>query len=205
MSDQTLASNGAGNQPVAFPLILAIDVTGAPYGWLSWRNAATYIADNRVHRLLGESRYTIFGGTSRATGNRSSLTFSSIIALRGRNPQAWDASPPSLTNQILFARDRNLCCYCGTQKNSAQLTRDHILPISKGGANSWTNVVTACERCNHRKANRTPQEADMSMLYVPYVPSRQEGLILRNRRILSDQMDFLCELLPKHSRLSDRN
>lgn len=199
------AGDAGHRTPPSYPLILAIDVTGAPFGWLSWRHAVTYIADNRVHRLLGESRYTILGGISRATGTRSSLTFSSIIALRGRNPHAWDASPPALTNQMLFSRDRNLCCYCGSQKNSAHLTRDHVFPLSKGGVNTWTNVVTACERCNHRKADRTPQEAGMDMLYVPYVPSRQEGLILRNRRILSDQMDFLCELLPKHSRLSDRN
>lgn len=185
----------------SYPLILALDVTGAPFGWVSWQSAVTYTAVNRVHRLVGDLKYSIHGGLSRANGLQSEVTISSIMALRGRHPRAWDPCPPPLSNQLLFSRDRNLCCYCGAQKPASQLSRDHISPLSRGGSNTWMNVVTACLRCNQLKDCRTPQEAGMSMLYVPYVPSRHEGLILLNRRILADQMDFLCELLPKHSRI----
>ena len=65
------------------------------------------------------------------------------------------------------------------------------------------NVVTACRACNHRKSNRTPEQARMPLLYAPYVPSLWEDFILRNRRILADQMEFLMAHLPKsRSRLA---
>ena len=102
---------------------------------------------------------------------------------------------------LLFQRDRHLCCYCGNRKRPEQLTRDHIVPLSRGGRDHWKNVVTACKPCNQRKGARTPERAGMLMLYVPYTPSLYEALILRNRRILADQMDFLVSLLPADSRL----
>lgn len=64
------------------------------------------------------------------------------------------------------------------------------------------NVVTACRWCNHRKANRTPEQAHMKLLYAPYIPSLWEDFILRNRTILADQMVFLRARLPRYSRLS---
>ena len=69
------------------------------------------------------------------------------------------------------------------------------------GHDTWMNVVTACRACNHRKGSRTPEQAGMSLLYAPYVPSLWEDFILRNRRILADQMEFLMAHLPKTSRL----
>jgi len=63
------------------------------------------------------------------------------------------------------------------------------------------NVVTACRACNQRKGNRTPEEAHMHLLYAPYVPNRAEFLILANRRILADQMEFLLASVPRSSRL----
>jgi hypothetical protein len=61
--------------------------------------------------------------------------------------------------------------------------------------------VTACTRCNNRKDSRTPEQAEMPLLYVPYVPNKSEALILANRNILADQAEFLLNLVPKHSRL----
>ena len=62
--------------------------------------------------------------------------------------------------------------------------------------------MTACKPCNQRKGAKTPERAGMMMLYVPYTPSVYEAMILRNRRILADQMDFLLSLLPADSRLA---
>jgi 5-methylcytosine-specific restriction endonuclease McrA len=64
----------------------------------------------------------------------------------------------------IFIRDRNTCQYCGRTLPRRDLTMDHILPLSKGGGNSWENVVLACQSCNKRKANRTPEEANMRLL-----------------------------------------
>ena len=75
------------------------------------------------------------------------------------------------------------------------------MPLGQRGQDSWMNVVTACKACNHRKGNRTPEQAHMPLLYAPYIPSLWEDFILRNRRILADQMAFLATQLPKNSRL----
>ena len=185
----------------ATPLILAVDVTGAPRGWITWQDAVASKASGRVERELGDFHFTFYGGHSRLTGERSSISVSSILALRGRNPRGWEPLAPALTNALLFQRDRHLCCYCGSQKRPDLLTRDHIVPVSRGGADSWKNVVTACKPCNQRKGAKSPERAGMMMLYVPYTPSIYEAMILRNRRILADQMDFLASLLPANSRL----
>lgn len=73
--------------------------------------------------------------------------------------------------------------------------------IMHTGRDGWMNVVTACRACNHRKSDRTPEQAHMPLLYAPYVPSLWEDFILRNRRILADQMEFLMAHVPKSSRL----
>lgn len=185
----------------ATPLILAVDVTGAPRGWITWQDAVASKASGRVERELGDFHFTFYGGRSRLTGERSSISVSSILALRGRNPRGWEPLAPALTNALLFQRDRHLCCYCGSQKRPDLLTRDHIVPVSRGGADSWKNVVTACKPCNQRKGAKSPERAGMMMLYVPYTPSIYEAMILRNRKILADQMDFLASLLPADSRL----
>ena len=74
--------------------------------------------------------------------------------------------------------------------------------MSKGGRDIWENVVAACFQCNSRKGNRTPQQASMPLLAVPYRPSWVEHLILSNRNILADQMTFLKNQLPKNARLN---
>jgi 5-methylcytosine-specific restriction endonuclease McrA len=90
--------------------------------------------------------------------------------------------------------------YCGVRFSRGELTRDHVLPISKRGRDEWENVVSACLACNLKKGNRTPQEANMPLLAVPYRPSWVEHLILSNRNILADQMEFLVSHLPRHRR-----
>ena len=79
-----------------------------------------------------------------------------------------------VTNTFLFARDNYTCQYCGRHDRALGeregLTRDHIHPVSRGGENTWTNVVTACSTCNMRKADRTPDEAGMALLKAPKEP-----------------------------------
>jgi 5-methylcytosine-specific restriction endonuclease McrA len=123
-----------------------------------------------------------------------------IVASTGHvRPHAIDPAP-ALTNAALFARDRMLCLYCGGHFSRGELTRDHVQPVSKGGRDTWVNVVTACWACNVKKGNRTPQQAGMPLLAVPYRPSWVEHLILSNRNILADQMEFLVNHLPRNRR-----
>ena len=81
------------------------------------------------------------------------------------------------------------------------LTREHIVPTSRGGADAWMNCITACRGCNGRKGSRLLHEARMELLYLPYIPTLHEDMILRGRRILADQMEFLLASVPSHSRL----
>ena len=149
---------------------------------------------------LGDPCLTIHGGMSRLTGEQSTLTLHPIVASTGHaRPAAIDPAP-ALTNVALFARDRMLCLYCGNHFHRVELTRDHVMPVSKGGRDEWENVVTACWSCNVRKGGRTPQQANMPLLAVPYRPSWVEHLILSNRNILADQMEFLVNHLPKSRR-----
>lgn len=181
------------------PSILKLDAGGMPVSWIRWQSAVTLYARNRVCWEAGAERFRIFGGTNAYTGERSSFEIGSIIAVADRT-RKFATGVPLLTNRTLFQRDRNLCLYCGGQFPVSMLTRDHIVPASRGGDSVWENCVTACERCNHKKADRTPEEAGMKLLAVPYTPNLAEYLILSNRRILADQMEFLTNFAARKAR-----
>lgn len=183
------------------PLILQLDVAGNPCDWITYEDAAYYYAKDLVAWTPTEEGFTIYGGENRVTGQTSSMDMNTIIAVKGEiGPRAIHRIP-SLNNQILFRRDAHICAYCGNEFKTEDLTRDHVHPRSRGGADIWTNVVTACGGCNKHKDARTPEEANMKLLYVPYAPNRAEYLILKNRSIRADQMEFLKARLPKESRL----
>jgi 5-methylcytosine-specific restriction endonuclease McrA len=150
----------------------------------------------------GESVFTFHGGICRTTGKQSEVTVNSIIAIKrsGGNKTGKRLAPP-LNNRELFWRDGNLCMYCGSEAPDHRLTRDHVIPLSKGGRDRWSNVVAACKSCNTRKGNRRPEEAGMSLLAIPYVPNWAEFLALSNRRILADQMEFLRSQFKSKKRL----
>lgn len=84
---------------------------------------------------------------------------------------------PPCTKAGIHARDR-ACAYCGGRAQ----TVDHIVPRSRGGGSTWTNLVSACSRCNERKGNRTPAEAGMQLRVKPYAPSYLQLKALRARR-----------------------
>lgn len=74
---------------------------------------------------------------------------------------------PPVNRREVLRRDKHTCQYCGSTK---QLTLDHVIPRSKGGKHTWDNVVIACERCNSRKGDRTPQQAGMTLRTQPKAP-----------------------------------
>ena len=183
--------------------VLQLDVSGRPQAWMSVKEAATLYASDAIAWTLGDACHVLRGGVQRATGRISRIEVHPIIAVRGAVPtRAWRQAP-ALTNPKLFTRDRGLCAYCGQHFAFDDLTREHIVPVSRGGQDSWMNCITACRGCNGRKGSRLPEEARMGLLYLPYVPSLHEDMILRGRRILTDQMEFLLACVPRSSRLHD--
>lgn len=83
------------------------------------------------------------------------------------------------TRRNIFARDHNRCQYCGRKFPTSELSLDHIMPRSRGGVSSWTNIVCCCIKCNVRKGGRTPVEAHMRLIREPVKPKRSPMITLR--------------------------
>lgn len=180
-------------------LVLACDITGQPHQWLSRESAIILKVKEQIAYEFGDDQISMFGGISRMTGNRSQVDVMNIVTLKAKHK--IENRVPTLTNQNLFGRDLHMCAYCARTMRSENLTRDHIVPRSRGGKDVWMNVVTACKHCNNHKDNKLLEECHMELLYVPYIPNRAEHLVLQNRRIKADQMDYLKAYLPAHSRV----
>jgi len=73
----------------------------------------------------------------------------------------------------VLVRDSHRCAYCGRRGT----TVDHVQPRSRGGGDTWLNTVTACSSCNHRKADRTPEQAGMALLFTPFEPTPEATLM----------------------------
>lgn len=186
------------------PRVLRLDVAGNPVEWITYETYAYYYAKDLVAWSMGELDFDVFGGKSRMTGLQTVMPMNTIVAIKGKvnERQMRQNRRVPLTNPALFRRDRHICAYCGDEFTEKHLTRDHIIPVSKGGPDVWTNVVASCAHCNQKKKqDMTLEEAGLQLLYVPYAPNKAEWLILENRRILADQMDFLIKQVPKESRL----
>ncbi|MCC5862012.1 MAG: HNH endonuclease [Gammaproteobacteria bacterium] len=190
--------------------VLRTDVAGMPLEWIDYREAARLYHTQQVAYACGTLLFCVRGGVNAHSGRRSRIEVNSIIATQGgvlsldRNSASY--SPP-LNNRTLFRRDAHICLYCGNRFRTSELTRDHVTPISQGGLDRWMNVVTACRRCNNHKGGRTPEQAGMQLLAVPFKPSYAEYIFLKGRRVLTDQMAYLLAHFPRssplHQRLSD--
>jgi HNH endonuclease len=183
--------------------VLKLSAQGLPQSWISLEQAVIHYAADEVRWEVGAQVAVFRGGHNAVTGEQSQIAINSIIGTKGVPRINPFTQRPGLTNSKLFSRDRNVCAYCGGHFHEDELTREHIIPFAQKGIDTWMNVVTACKPCNHRKSSRTPEQANMPLLYAPYVPSLWEDFILRNRRILADQMEFLMAHLPQSSRLHD--
>ena len=81
------------------------------------------------------------------------------------------SSHVTFSRRNIFKRDRYTCQYCGIQPRPDELTIDHVVPRSQGGGSTWENCVLACVTCNHRKADRTPEQASIRLRKIPKRPS----------------------------------
>ena len=180
------------------PPILVCDSSGMPQRWSNWQSATVLKYKGLLSYETGESEYTLHGGTSRMTGEQSTITIPSIVFVKSKFSRKYKV--PALTAENLFRRDLHICGYCGRFIRGDKATMDHIVPQSKGGQHTWTNVVACCKSCNNQKGSKMLEDTEMELLYVPYTPSQTENLILRNRAIKVDQMQFLLQFVPEHSR-----
>ena len=183
--------------------VLQLDIQGTPQAWISLEHAAVHVATGSVAWVDGCGPLaTLRGGFNVERGRQSVIDVFPIIALRGASRVNLFDVVPAFSKLKLFRRDRMTCAYCGQRFHERDLQCEHILPESRGGRWTWMNLVTACGPCNGRKADRTPEEAGMPLVYLPYVPSRFEDFLLEGRHIRADVHDWLASRLPKGSRLS---
>ncbi|WP_295375074.1 HNH endonuclease [Pseudacidovorax intermedius] len=127
------------------------------------------------------------------------LEVPAVMVLRGSSRlNIFNITPRFIKGKVL-RRDDQPYVYCDSLRD---LTVDRIVPASRGGAMSWMNTVAACRMCKALKADRTPAEVRMPLLFTPHVPSRFEGVLLKGRRSQADLYEWLAARLPKASRLS---
>lgn len=106
--------------------------------------------------------------TYQARANSASQSFAIPAVLKMRfyvKPRSKQTVRLSRDN--IFLRDHYTCQYCVRVFPSKELTLDHVFPASRGGGKTWENLATACHKCNHKKGNRTPEEAGMPLLSQP--------------------------------------
>lgn len=187
--------------------VLRTDVSGMPLEWINYQDAVRLITLDQVSYALGKTLYCIHGGINALSGEQSLVSVNAILATWGTHPHKHlftHSYVPPLSNKALFRRDQNLCLYCGQQFPNFMLSRDHVHPLSQGGKDKWANVVTACKRCNNYKAGRTPEQAGIELLAIPFTPTHAEYVYLQGRQILADQMEFLLAHFPRNSELRKR-
>ena len=146
---------------------LALNASFEPLTIVPTRRAVRLVLDRKAEILEVDGERSFRSETSR-------LPCPSVIRLV-RYVHVPRRFRRQVTNTFLFARDGYSCQYCGRHRSELRgrqfLTRDHILPISRGGTNAWQNVVTSCSPCNNRKGNRVPEEAGMHLRTDPSEPN----------------------------------
>ncbi len=165
---------------------LALNASFEPLTMLPLRRALRLVLDRKAEILeVDESR--VF------RSERSELPAPLVIRLV-RYVHVPRKFRRQVTNTFLFARDRYTCQYCGRHRSElrgrAFLTRDHVIPISRGGGNVWENVVTACSPCNNRKGNHMPDEVGMHPATTPAEPNYVE-LVWAVRRVTAVQARYI--------------
>ncbi|MGK7940625.1 MAG: HNH endonuclease [Crocosphaera sp.] len=154
--------------------VLVLNASYEPLNITSWRRAVVLLIKGKAEQLENNERLIY-----------ADFRLPSVIRLRHYVRVPYKEIP--LTRRNILERDRHTCQYCGYK--GEQLTLDHVLPRSRGGGDTWENLVTACVRCNVKKGNRTPKEAQMTLRHTPRRPysSLQFELVKHTRGNLNQE------------------
>lgn len=125
---------------------------------------------------------------------RQQFSLPSVLKLRTYVRQKRGPGPVRFSRENVYIRDNHTCQYCGDHTSVKKLTLDHVIPASRGGPKSWTNVVTSCRDCNQTKGNRTPKEAKMPLMCEPKAPEwlPNTELLLSSGAIPSSWLQYLA-------------
>lgn len=178
---------------MAYPTLL-LNIGYEPLRLISWQEAVT-------GWFLGKLEVVESYEDRPCRSQHLDIKIPAVVRIKNRyHPYMADVS---FDRWHLYARDGWKCQYCGEKFREADLTYDHVIPKSRGGPRSWTNIVTACGACNNRKGDRTPAEAEMPLLRKPFRPSWMPNLLveaIRKGRAVPEQwvgyIDWLRGISP---------
>lgn len=140
---------------------LLLNASYEPMKVITWERAVTLIVLGKVE--LVEAYDEMVRGVS------VTLQMPSVVRLRRYARGRKKGVKFSRVN--VYRRDEFTCQYCGERPGVAELTFDHVVPRAQGGKTEWTNIVTACVDCNAMKADRTPEQAGMTLARRPSRPA----------------------------------
>lgn len=149
--------------------VLVLSREFLPLNQVPWQKAISWVWEGRaevIENVAGRMIGTVDGG----------IEMPSIIRLAGTAKHTRHRKHIRFNRRNVWIRDKGTCCYCGCYVSVHGFTYDHVIPRSKGGATQWTNIVTCCRECNHRKGDRSPAEARMKLLREPGIPSTLSNL-----------------------------
>ena len=162
--------------------VLVLNATYEPLNVVSVRRA--------VILLLKDKAELVEATEARLRAMRITLPMPSVIRLVTYVRLPHRMVLP-VTRRTVLARDNDMCQYCGAMPGRSNLTIDHVLPRSRGGKTTWDNVAAACMRCNQRKGNRTPEDANMPLLSKPSRPRYIALVLLRQGRAAESWMKYM--------------
>lgn len=139
---------------------LLLNATYEPLTIITWRKAVRLM-------LLGKAE-ALESYEDNVRSTTSALPMPAVLRLRQR--VTFRRKTIRFCRQNVYMRDRYTCQYCLERKSRNDLTFDHVVPRTRGGRTSWQNIVACCFDCNQRKADRTPEEAGMTLTRPPYAP-----------------------------------
>lgn len=152
-----------------FERVLLLNASFEPLNVVNWRRAMKLVCLRKVE-VLQESDRVVHSA-------RAARRVPTVVRLvRFVNFHRWDVK---FSRENIYARDRYRCQYCGEELRSKELTCDHVVPRSRGGATEWTNLVTCCPSCNRKKGGKTPHEAGLALMRTPDRPSWLVGFQTR--------------------------
>ncbi len=140
---------------------MVLNASYEPLKIVSWQKAIILWFQGKVEIL--EHHNAFANSVTQKFQLPSIIRLKSYVRIRNQNVVRF-------CRENIYKRDRYTCQYCDSIFGSKELTLDHVLPVSKGGQKSWTNIVTACRDCNQKKGNKTPREAEMPLIAKPAEP-----------------------------------
>jgi hypothetical protein len=149
--------------------VLQLDVAMRPVELIHVHDAVSKIALGRAQAVLSDEN-VLYRSTPGTDGLPKIVVPKPIIIQIPHYVELRPIATKYVIRRVLYARDRWTCQYCGASVSLGSATLDHVKPLSRGGAHSWDNVVTACRPCNIRKGDRLPFESRMMPMTVPKAP-----------------------------------